>query len=147
VPEVQPASRSGETEWGPSWGPSVCVFWEWETVESGTIAVVPSLLCTEVLLGVSASPKWGSLVHTSLQGMRAPGRKGKVKSETGQNPVRFQVSDKSMEGLEDFFRSPSSPHPHPHLPPPWVIQSLLLQMVLFDGGCECIHCTQDEPRD
>ena len=87
-------------------------------MESGTIAVVPSLLCTEVLLGVSASPKWGSLVHTSLQGMRAPGRKGKVKSETGQNPVRFQVSDKSMEGLEEFFRSPTSGPRAPPPPPP-----------------------------
>lgn len=55
---------------------SLC-FLQWETAESGTIVVVPSLL------GTTGSWEWRSQVCASPPGVHSQGRNGKVEPGTG----------------------------------------------------------------
>lgn len=66
------------------WGSSVCVFPEWEKVESGVITVVSSLLCTQEQPTLSCKSEWGSQIHASPQDIHMPGRKGEAETRKGR---------------------------------------------------------------
>lgn len=71
-------------------------------MSSGTDPVVLNHLCTQTALGTTGSrERWSK----GLPFRYMPGRKGMVELRKGQNPMWFQVSVKSTEGLEE--RRPS----------------------------------------
>jgi hypothetical protein len=120
-----------------------CMFSQWETVKSGTIAMVPSLLCTQVLLayrwelgmGVAGVP-----VHASPQGFHTP-RTGRILVWFQSSAVKSEYGGARLK--KAFFGIDKASPTWQSLIKKW---SWLVQTALFDGECECVHLTQGEPR-
>lgn len=63
-------------------------FLGWERVVSEKIFVVPSLLCTQEILGYHSKLRMGlPPVHDSPQDIHMPGKKGRLNPEWRWNPV------------------------------------------------------------
>lgn len=107
--ECRQQAEAGRTKFindGPQFA-----FQEWETMESGMIAVFPSLLCTWVLLGVAGSSWESQMGFPVSSGHPHARQEGEGRTWDRQNQFDFKCQECWGARRENFCREPPSQTP------------------------------------